>query len=90
MSRPLADDEWFYIVDQEEGELLAAQIVEEVLQKVQQVLFQKHIASQIVPFSVNDLNDQIMEILEVILKNQKSLLAHNHQSGISRHGARCN
>ena len=65
MSRLLADDEWHVIMEKEEGELLAAQVVDDVLQKVQQALFQKHIASQLVPYSVADLNDQMMEIIEV-------------------------
>ncbi|KAJ3109357.1 hypothetical protein HDU96_007245 [Phlyctochytrium bullatum] len=57
-------DEYTAIVDQEEGELLAISLIEEILTKGQDVLFEKHIESQVLPYAVQFAKDTILTIVQ--------------------------
>ncbi|KAJ3415608.1 hypothetical protein HDV05_004484 [Chytridiales sp. JEL 0842] len=57
-------EEYFAIIDQEEGEQLAYNIIEEVLVKGQEVLFEKHIESQVLPYAVQFAKETLLRIVE--------------------------
>jgi hypothetical protein len=59
------EDHWFAIIDQEEGENAVTQIIDEVVKKAQDVVFEKHIESQVLPYAVNFAKDAILSIIEV-------------------------
>jgi hypothetical protein len=47
----MKQEAWSYMLEQEDGELFCLSLIEEILQKSQQVLFQKRIDSQVLPYS---------------------------------------
>ena len=52
---------WYYLgLDQEASEVLAETMVEEIIKKSQDVIFEKHIESQVLPYAVHFSQD-IME-----------------------------
>ncbi|KAJ3219636.1 hypothetical protein HDU67_000124 [Dinochytrium kinnereticum] len=57
-------EEYLAIVDQEEGELLAVSLIEEILTRGQEVLFEKHIESQVLPYAVQFARDTILTIVQ--------------------------
>ncbi|KAI8853251.1 hypothetical protein BC829DRAFT_430203 [Chytridium lagenaria] len=57
-------DDYLAIVDQEEGELLAISLIEEILTRGQEVLFEKHIESQVLPYAVQFARDTILTIVQ--------------------------
>ncbi|KAJ1551123.1 hypothetical protein HK096_003017 [Nowakowskiella sp. JEL0078] len=57
-------DDWNSIINQEEGEVFILQIIEEILQSSQDVLFEKHIESQVLPFAVQFSKQTLLRILE--------------------------
>ncbi|KAJ3195466.1 hypothetical protein HK101_012033 [Irineochytrium annulatum] len=52
------------IVDQEEGELFAVNLIDEILTRGQEVLFEKHIESQVLPYAVQFAKDTLVTIVE--------------------------
>jgi hypothetical protein len=61
----LKDELWFAIVEQEESELMAVSLVEEILQRTQNVLFEKHIENQLLPYAVEFAKDQLLQSVQV-------------------------
>ena len=59
--------EWFALIDQEEGEQLVCEIMEEILQKSQQVIFERHIESQVLPYAVKFAKDTLLKMVQVKL-----------------------
>jgi hypothetical protein len=57
--------DWFSIVDGEEGEQLVSVFIEELIQRSQEVIFERHIESQVLPYAVNFAKDTIVDIIEV-------------------------
>lgn len=53
------------LIDTEEGEIFIVSLVEEVVQKSQDVLFEKHIESQVLPYAVQFAKSAVDEIIEV-------------------------
>lgn len=58
-------EDWFQIVDQEEGENLALSLIDDILTRSQHILFEKHIDVQVPPFAVNATRDTILSIINV-------------------------
>jgi hypothetical protein len=58
-------EEYFNIIDQEEGEQLAYNIIEDILTRGQEVLFEKHIESQVLPYAVQFAKETLLRIVEV-------------------------
>ncbi|OAJ40238.1 hypothetical protein BDEG_24001 [Batrachochytrium dendrobatidis JEL423] len=56
-------EEWLQLVDQEEGESLALALVEDILQRSQHVLFEKHIDVQVLPYTVNFARDTLVSLV---------------------------
>ncbi|KAI9312772.1 hypothetical protein BDR26DRAFT_887950 [Obelidium mucronatum] len=52
------------IVDQEEGENLASMIVEGIVNRGQEVLFEKHIESQVLPYAVQFAKGTLLKIVQ--------------------------
>ncbi|KNE64078.1 hypothetical protein AMAG_09136 [Allomyces macrogynus ATCC 38327] len=52
MFDPLATRAHFACLDEDEAEAIAADLVEDIMQKSQDILFEKHISSQVVPYAV--------------------------------------
>ncbi|KAJ3101422.1 hypothetical protein HDU97_001352 [Phlyctochytrium planicorne] len=57
-------EDYLAIVDQEEGEQLAISLIEEILTRGQEVLFEKHIESQVLPYAVQFARDTILTIVQ--------------------------
>jgi hypothetical protein len=58
-------EEYFNIVEQEEGEILIQKILAEVLHNCSEVLFEKHIESQVLPYALSFAKDTILMMVEV-------------------------
>ena len=58
-------EDWFQFIEQEEGELLAMSIVEQVVRKSEHVLFEKHIDVQVLPFVVQFAKATLLNIINV-------------------------
>lgn len=58
-------EEWISIIEQEEGQKLAIQIVEEILNKSQTVIFQRRIQNQLIPYTLNYIRNTILGVAEV-------------------------
>ncbi|KAJ3383795.1 hypothetical protein HDU84_003398 [Entophlyctis sp. JEL0112] len=56
--------EWFNLIDIEEGENLASAIVDAIVQRGQEVLFEKHIESQVLPYAVQFAKSTLLKIVE--------------------------
>ncbi|KAJ3026324.1 UNVERIFIED_CONTAM: hypothetical protein HDU68_005861 [Siphonaria sp. JEL0065] len=56
--------EWFMVIDQEEGENLATSIVEGIVNRGQEVLFEKHIESQVLPYAVQFAKGTLLKIVQ--------------------------
>ncbi|KAG5459182.1 MAG: hypothetical protein BJ554DRAFT_446 [Olpidium bornovanus] len=65
MARSLSEAEWLLILEQEAAEFLAESVVDEVLQRSQDVLFEKHIESQVLPYAVQFCKKTIENMVEV-------------------------
>lgn len=57
--------DWLAIVEYEEGEQLVAMLIEELIQRSQKVIFERHIESQVLPYAVKFAKDTLVEIIEV-------------------------
>jgi hypothetical protein len=60
-------EEWISIFEQEDGELFATGLIEEVILKSQQILFKKHIDIQILPFTVEFAKQTLLDIINVLI-----------------------
>ncbi|ORY53734.1 hypothetical protein BCR33DRAFT_711092 [Rhizoclosmatium globosum] len=56
--------EWFMVIDQEEGENLASSIVDSIVNRGQEVLFEKHIESQVLPYAVQFAKGTLLKIVQ--------------------------
>lgn len=61
-------EEWFNIVEIEQGEQAVAQILESVIQASQDVIFERHIESQVLPYAVQFAKEAFIDFIEVILE----------------------
>ena len=59
-------DDWTFLIDQEEGELLILDLIEDIIQASQKVLFKKHIDVLILPYAVNFAKTSLLELINVI------------------------
>ncbi|KAJ3242685.1 hypothetical protein HDU78_001232 [Chytriomyces hyalinus] len=57
-------NDWLTWMDQEEGENLASAIVESIVARGQEVLFEKHIESQVLPYAVGFAKGTLLKIVE--------------------------
>ncbi|KAJ3045181.1 hypothetical protein HDV00_011051 [Rhizophlyctis rosea] len=57
-------EDFLLIIDQEEGELLVSSLIEEILQRSHDVLFEKHIESQVLPYAVEFAKETVVGIVE--------------------------
>ncbi|KAJ3290330.1 hypothetical protein HK104_006849 [Borealophlyctis nickersoniae] len=57
-------EDYHLLTDIEEGELLISALIEEILQKSHDVLFEKHIESQVLPYAVAFARETIIGIVE--------------------------
>ena len=57
-------EDFLAIIDQEEGELLITSIIEDILQRSHDVLFEKHIESQVLPYAVDFAKKTVLGIVE--------------------------
>ena len=60
-------EEWMSIIDVEEGHRLSVSIVEEVLQKTQDVIFQRRIQAQLIPYTLNYFRNTVLRVVEVFI-----------------------
>jgi hypothetical protein len=60
-------EEWISIIDQEEGQKLALNIVEEVLSKTQSVIFQRKIEQQLVPYTLNYVKNTVLGVIQAFI-----------------------
>jgi hypothetical protein len=60
-------DEWFSILDQEEGQKLSIAIIEEIVSKSQNVIFQRKIQTQLIPYTLNYIKNTILGVVEVMM-----------------------
>lgn len=61
----LSEDEWFRMVAREEGELIASQTMDQVLLGTYRTIFDRHIKSQLVPFSVGAAHQFLLDMIQV-------------------------
>ncbi|KAI8840653.1 hypothetical protein BJ741DRAFT_646835 [Chytriomyces cf. hyalinus JEL632] len=59
-----AQNDWLAWMDQEEGENLASAVVESIVARGQEVLFEKHIESQVLPYAVGFAKGTLLKIVE--------------------------
>ena len=59
------EDIWQAVFEQEEGELFILSLVEEILNKSQNVLFEKHIDGQLLPYAVQATRKTLVSIIDV-------------------------
>ncbi|KAI9193418.1 uncharacterized protein BJ171DRAFT_637519 [Polychytrium aggregatum] len=57
-------EDWFLVVDQEDGEQFVCSLIEEILNRSQEVLFEKHIESQVLPYAVQFSKTTLLKIIE--------------------------
>jgi hypothetical protein len=53
-------------IEEDEVELIIADLIEDIIQKSQDVLFEKHISSQVLPYAVQFAKDTIISVAEVL------------------------
>lgn len=58
-------EEWFAIVDQEEGQKLVLNVMEEVLDKTQNVIFRRRIENQLLPYTLSYVRNTFLGVAEV-------------------------
>ena len=58
-------EEWINIVDGEEGQKLGILVVEQVLEKVSNVIFKKRIQNHLIPYTLDYVKSVAMEIIDV-------------------------
>jgi hypothetical protein len=58
-------EEWFQILDQEEGHKFILLVLDEVLQKSQTVIFQKRIEAQLIPYTANHVKQSVLNTVQV-------------------------
>ncbi|TPX41654.1 hypothetical protein SeMB42_g05479 [Synchytrium endobioticum] len=56
--------EWFQALDRQEGITLCTQMVSEILQKSQDVIFQKHIDRQVLPYAIQFARETMLRAIE--------------------------
>lgn len=69
---------WISLIDQEEGQLLAASLIEEIIQKSQDVLFERHIESQVLPYAVQFTKETLLAVIEVVFCCQQRSPPQQH------------
>ncbi|KAJ3091468.1 hypothetical protein HK102_000414 [Quaeritorhiza haematococci] len=57
-------EEWQEIVDQEEGEQFIVSLIDEILQRSRDVIFEKHIESQVLPYALQFTKDTLIKVIE--------------------------
>ncbi|KAJ3226488.1 hypothetical protein HK099_004798 [Clydaea vesicula] len=57
-------EEWFAIVEVEEGEQLVSTLLDEILQKAQEVIFERHIESQVLPYAVQFAKETLLNLID--------------------------
>jgi hypothetical protein len=63
-------EEWGLIIEQEEGEELILNLLEDIIHQSHQILFKKHIDVQILPYTVQFASNTIMDAIHVIYINK--------------------
>ena len=61
----IKEEFWLQSLEQEETELLAHEFVEQVLQNTQNVLFERHIENQLIPFATHFAKATMMKTIKV-------------------------
>ncbi|KAH6576038.1 hypothetical protein BASA50_005625 [Batrachochytrium salamandrivorans] len=56
-------EEWLQLIDQEDGESLAISLIQEILQRSQHILFEKHIDVQVLPYAVGFARDTLVSLI---------------------------
>lgn len=57
------NDDWEHMLEQEDGELYCISLIEEIIQKSQQVLFEKRIDIQVLPFATAFCKEVCLELV---------------------------
>lgn len=63
----MSKEEWNTILDTEEGQKTAILVVEQVLEKVSRVIFEKRIQNQLIPYTLNYVKSVSLEIVHVFV-----------------------
>jgi hypothetical protein len=58
-------DEWIFAIEQEEGEIFILELVQETIDKTQNILFERHIDVQILPHTIDFCKEQLLDNLNV-------------------------
>lgn len=59
-------DQWYtFTLEQESAEQFAESFIEEIIKKSQDVLFEKHLESQVLPYAVSFTQDTLSNMIKV-------------------------
>lgn len=58
-------EDWMQLIDQEEGELLVISLIQEIIQKSQALIFERHIDNQLLPYTVEFAKETLMSLVDV-------------------------
>lgn len=65
LSKMASKDDWACLIEQEEGEILVLNLLDEIIERSHQVLFQKHIDAQLLPYAVCFAKNTLMDLIQV-------------------------
>ena len=65
LSRFMSKEDWNAIIEQEEGELFVVSLIDEILAKSQNVLFEKRIDIQVLPYTVSYCKNVLLDLINV-------------------------
>jgi hypothetical protein len=60
--------EWLSIIEQEESEIFLVSLVEDIIKSVENILFEKRMASMLLPYTLEFASKEIIETIEVFVK----------------------
>jgi hypothetical protein len=61
----LLKEDFAFIIEQEDAEQFAHNLVEDILTRGQEVIFEKHIESQVLPYAVQFAKDTLLMMIGV-------------------------
>lgn len=63
---PFAEEDYILLVDQEEGAAFILDLLDDVFARSEEILFAKHIQRQLVPYTVNVFEKDLLDLIDVM------------------------
>ena len=64
-------EEWFHFIEEEEGEMFALDLIEDIIFNSQKVLFAKQVDKQILPYTVHFAEEAMNDMINVRFKETR-------------------